>query len=401
MPARLHDFTRSTVIEKWLQGLSRDSIARQCNISTGAVSNIVAGWKGYLGTNLAENQRDLAISLVKSGISSSQCAVGFRVWSIMSNLGVEEEELESFLLETYKWCKTMELTPRIVVQHLKDLQSFLSHESHVESRKEHQVIKVSEIHRFIAGKKEEKDNLELRSEELRKEIEKLDGIKMAMDYRRNEALRLAHITEDQLKWYSETKSQLKRDGIEVEDIAKFAKVVKVIYQQNYDAAKIVQTYLDIDTLNAQNKTYQQYNADLENRYRHLCIQSSLLEKEVSSREQSLKIYSQLVEMGFSMKELKLLHGFINEISATDKFFRDIQEQYDVKLGFEKRIQELSDEIRKLTQERDRQALALTSMPFVGSSIESLFRRGIQEEQIVKLARISENYRGPHSGYSEI
>lgn len=131
MPARLHDFTRSTVIEKWLQGLSRDSIARQCNISTGAVSNIIAGWKGSsLDINLADNQRDLAISLKRSGISASQCAVGFRVWSIMSNLGVEEEELESFLLETYKWCKTTELNPRIVAQHLKDLQSFLSHESH-------------------------------------------------------------------------------------------------------------------------------------------------------------------------------------------------------------------------------------------------------------------------------
>ena len=53
-------------------------------------------------------------------------------------------------------------------------------------------------------------------------------------------------------------------------------------------------------------------------------------------------------MNFGLKELKLLMSTITEIAqannipydkAVSKFFRDIEEQYDKKLGFENKISE--------------------------------------------------------------
>ena len=54
-------------------------------------------------------------------------------------------------------------------------------------------------------------------------------------------------------------------------------------------------------------------------------------------------------MEFGLEELKLLQNTINEIAVANniplneaqrKFFKDIEEQYDKKLGFESKVQNL-------------------------------------------------------------
>ena len=56
-------------------------------------------------------------------------------------------------------------------------------------------------------------------------------------------------------------------------------------------------------------------------------------------------------MGFGLKELKLLRNTINEIAYTNnipqnqaqqKFYKDIEEHYDNKLGFELQLNKLSE-----------------------------------------------------------
>ncbi len=49
MPAAIPETIKSRVIIQWLQGLSRDTIARDNNIRTGAVSNVVNEWTNTLG----------------------------------------------------------------------------------------------------------------------------------------------------------------------------------------------------------------------------------------------------------------------------------------------------------------------------------------------------------------
>lgn len=49
MPSSINESIKSQVIQKWLQGLTRDSIAQQFGISTGAVSNVVEQWRKNFG----------------------------------------------------------------------------------------------------------------------------------------------------------------------------------------------------------------------------------------------------------------------------------------------------------------------------------------------------------------
>jgi hypothetical protein len=60
-------------------------------------------------------------------------------------------------------------------------------------------------------------------------------------------------------------------------------------------------------------------------------------------------------MGMGIKRLKLLLNIVTEIAtannisedkATEKFFSDVQKQYDDKLGFELELQNLKSEVQK-------------------------------------------------------
>src|SRR3954466_10991375 len=87
---------------------------------------------------------------------------------------------------------------------------------------------------------------------------------------------------------------------------------------------------------------------------------SSLENTVNSHEQIISIFKELEGMGFGLEELKLLWNTINEIAVANniplneaqrKFFKDIEEQYDKKLGFESKVQNLKAEVNMLTQEK--------------------------------------------------
>jgi hypothetical protein len=61
MPAPIPEAIKSKVIEQWLLGQSRDSIAKANNISTGAVSNIAKEYEERLGRDLLYGLREIGI----------------------------------------------------------------------------------------------------------------------------------------------------------------------------------------------------------------------------------------------------------------------------------------------------------------------------------------------------
>lgn len=50
MSTKISDSIKSTIIiQQYLQGKSRDDIARGCGLGAGTVSNIIVGWKDTCG----------------------------------------------------------------------------------------------------------------------------------------------------------------------------------------------------------------------------------------------------------------------------------------------------------------------------------------------------------------
>ena len=124
MTEKISDEIKSLVIQKWLQGMSRDEIAASIGISTGAATNVIKEWKQDIGHANAEAFRELALALKRFGINAFQCAVGFRVSLAMMKIGVQENDFEPFMTDIYIRCRDQGITPENIATYLTDLLEF-------------------------------------------------------------------------------------------------------------------------------------------------------------------------------------------------------------------------------------------------------------------------------------
>jgi hypothetical protein len=389
MPARLPNTIKSLVIQQWLQGRPRNDIAAENGLSSGAVTNIVNEWRHNLGFAAADELRELAVTMKKVGITAAQCAVGFRIATVMLNIGVREDSFEYFILDIYNRCKDLGLSPENISPYLQDLLEF--------SRT---VLPLSKISDYIKEKKDEKTKLEQEIEEVRSQMETLHLQKSDAESLRDLALKEERMTSSALKWYSDLRAELGKYGIPRDDVAKFAKMVDNLRQYDYDAKKVINEFSDLDSLRLNYDFLQQSVHTLENKNSNLEQRRSTLEVFVNMHNQALSRYQHLDAMGFGLKQLDFLWTTINEIAlenetpgedAIKKFLSDVERQYDKKLGFESKIESLRDEVNKLNQEQARLRTELLLLPLVGPKLVRLAQIGVSEQDIVNISAIFEKY----------
>src|SRR5687768_5212686 len=158
MPVGTTIDVKSGVIYEWLAGTSRDKIAEIYNISTGGVTNIINEWRIGIGGYIADDLRELSLSLKKAKLTPLQCCMGFRVAKIMQRLGITEEQFEYFMSDIYDRCLKLEIGPDQVERYLE------------ETIKLSKVVFPSQIPNYINTKKMEIANLQKQNENLQQEI---------------------------------------------------------------------------------------------------------------------------------------------------------------------------------------------------------------------------------------
>jgi hypothetical protein len=103
-------------------------------------------------------------------------------------------------------------------------------------------------------------------------------------------------------------------------------------------------------------------------------------------------------MGFGFKKLRLLRDLIGEISeandipyqqAVPKFFKDVEEQYDSKVGFEKKVNQTRGDLAQINKEITSSRQNLFVNPLVGPSLSNLLQKGIGEQDIIKINQLVE------------
>src|SRR6476659_8118243 len=72
--------------------------------------------------------------------------------------------------------------------------------------------------------------------------------------------------------------------------------------------------------------------------------------------------------------------------AQQKFYKDVEEQYNNKLGFESTVQNLQLEINKLSEQNNR-------LPLVGPLLVRLVQSGVNEQDIINVAYIFHTHTG--------
>jgi hypothetical protein len=377
MPVRIPNDIRDAVIRDWLNGKVRDTISRDHSLSAGAVTNIVNEWKNALSFPVADALRILGTILRKSGITASQCASGFRLASIVKELGVDEEAFRFFISDTYDHSKNIGLQPDKIAAIAKQILDLA------------ESIPLSAIPDYIQEKTVEKRKLQ-------EEITKLGDEELAARAKLEEVMKRTAISTADLKQFSDLKIELNKLGISLDDIPYFVKTMKGVKQLNYD--------VDFITTNLTNfNAFCAMQAELEKSVKSLTItkhdieeECERLEEERSTNSQTIERVQELKKKGFGFKELKQLSYTIKEIAAANnipeslaikKFIADIDQQYDYKLGFELKVENLKSEILK--NERDRQSYTIATTSLNSAIIQQQQYITQQNEQIKKNAVLGE------------
>lgn len=235
MPVHISPEIRSGVIRYWLKGYSRDEIASKFNISTGAVTNIVNEWRNNIGSLVADDLRELSLSLKKAQISPLECATGFRIGKMMQKFGINEEQFEYFMTEIYTKCQILEIAPEQIGEYLSETVNLSK------------IVFPSQIPNYINTKKAEIEQLEKQIEkrheiisELNKEISNLEETQKSLIENNN-------ISLDAIKWHKDIKKELTSMGIPFDEISAFIDCLRQIRNEGYDKNKLVQKFSQLDS----------------------------------------------------------------------------------------------------------------------------------------------------------
>jgi hypothetical protein len=128
----------------------------------------------------------------------------------------------------------------------------------------------------------------------------------------------------------------------VDDISKLVAIANNAAKLfGYNATLVADALSNLQSLRSECEWYYSRLQEQRDECDSLRNESSRLQADVNSCSQTIAAYSNLYDMGFGLKELKLLWHTIREIAdannipkgeAINKFFKDIEDHYNYKLG---------------------------------------------------------------------
>jgi chromosome segregation ATPase len=108
MPAKIPKSIREQVLKQWLQGMSRDQIAKDNDVGAGTVSSIIKDAKQEIPD--IDLLRQGALVLKKNDLDLSVFAASIRIKNKLDGMGVNEDQIDSLIDNANTHCFKRGLT---------------------------------------------------------------------------------------------------------------------------------------------------------------------------------------------------------------------------------------------------------------------------------------------------
>jgi hypothetical protein len=380
MREQISENTKDDIVHRWLQGDQRDKIASDMQLGTGTVSTIILAWKKNIGIPDADTLRQFATELRRSSINTSECALGYRLLNLLAKLGVDDEDLESFVNKVYRQCQEYNIAPHEIVETSQQILSIRG--SHPISQLPDHIKK-----QIVEAERLENELIRLREEKTNAQKE------------RDEALEGSKMTSNAIDDFIRLKRHLDKFGLSFEE-SKIPKLVKVLHElqhSGYEPIMITEKLSSIGSLQTREDELQISITNKEERLRKNTEECARYEEKLDSHRMSLGLYGKLERDGIGLKELGSLRNIVSEISACHnnlrpyfafkKFCRDIESQYDKKLGFEGRIASMNEQLQKSQQNLHHILLEYAQKKNVLDFFNELREYGVTQENIIQWTQI--------------
>jgi hypothetical protein len=169
----------------------------------------------------------------------------------------------------------------------------------------------------------------------------------------------------------------------------------------YSASAIINEYNSALSLRLEVADNERKNRDQYKQRGILHDAISSLQFQVNTHRQTINAVSELASMGLGLKELKQLWRTIIEIcdansipsdQGLSKFLKDVEEQYDMKLGFESKLNEKKDELAQLKREISNKHLILRWNPSVTNTLYNLIENEVGESGIIAINQLVQDLK---------
>lgn len=285
-----------------------------------------------------------------------------------------------------------------------DLSNNNFHKKHKNAKEEikFEIPLISNINGHIEQTKLMIRNLETNKKRLQQEtivLEKQESILNARiaNLKREEESSLTY-----LDWYNNLKKDLLHHYNIVldEEISSFVNVCNDFKYYDYETHQIVKEYKEIESLRSEKEGLEGIIKSSQDSRNELSQKiESLQEREKYSRK-SLDVLLSLYHAGFDFDELEKLKDIVIEIcqangitfyDAGKKFLKDVQNQYDRKLGFETKINETKLELKNLEMQEPKFREYLQSEVIINKSLPFLYRYSVTDDDIINMTNVVNAY----------
>src|SRR5215472_2302756 len=278
MPAAIDPIIKQRVIAQYLQGFSRDKIAADNGIGTGTVSNIIDEWKKGVQDSDYESIRELSVFCKKQGMTLNALASCIRLNNYIQSLGANANEstLESLIANLAKYPD-------------RDLAKLIEAAAEISESS----IPFEKLEEHVKALMAEKETLERDIDEKRAI---LDSVLEDVESR-------TKIMEE----YALMKAEMRRYEIGPEDAKQFSRLIQTLQQDNYDCAKILRAFADIEDTK---KLRQEVDQDRQN-----------LEARLEEVKDTLPLAEQLLQYGIGINEVIALKLAVEEKADLERTSR--------------------------------------------------------------------------------
>lgn len=229
---------------------------------------------------VADELREFAVALRKLKISAPRSALGARVPSMMSTLGMHEKDFQTFMSETYDRSLEAGLKPEKVAYYLKQVVD-LCDSMPLEQIPDHIQQQITRKHQL----EEEIQSLQARELESRKRVA--------------EAVEDEGLTLKDLNVFSEFKTEVNKQlGIPVVNYSAFVNTIKGVRQLGYDPKSIMAKVSYFEELQWGEEKLKDSIDSLANRKNNLQKECTFLQSDIDVHSLTISKYKELEDIEF-------------------------------------------------------------------------------------------------------
>ncbi len=340
---------KDEIIDWDYQGKSKEDISDISKVSTGTVFNVIKEHEQEIGKGNRESIRRLAKFVDKKKIPFEQISNGVKIYSLLKKYkNVDAEKIFSLISKIDKEKNPQDLLEN--ASHLMEINE-KSGKSYLQTVKEHEqktqdLARINKLRQIKSA-----------------EIEDLDN-QYEIKLKRND------VTANDLSEYNQTKAELRKYGLSIEESPKkSASVLQEIGRLEHNPRKIVRILDEFETLNEHIQKTRSEKAKLEE-------DRDLVKNEANEAQETLELAQSLLSsdmkdikkiddirlMGFEPEDLLNMGKFIqkNGFSIPEfikilETFEDVHSTIDSLIATKESIEEqkdsLSVQIDSLRQEK--------------------------------------------------